>query len=150
MADLHGFNAEKVEPRGEYEPLPAGQYQVVIVDSQMKSTKAGDGAYLELTFEVLQGDSKGRKLWARLNLDNKNATAVEIARAELSAVCRAVGVMQPRDSLELHNLPMLITVRCKPRKDDGEIENRITKYERIEAQRGQAQQAPASTPPWRR
>ena len=33
---------------------------------------------------------------------------VKIARGELSAICRAVGVMQPRDSVELHNVPLEI------------------------------------------
>lgn len=150
MADLTGFDAEKVELRQEYEPLPAGKYQVVITDSEMKQTKAGDGEYLQLTFEVLEGDYKGRKLWARLNLVNPNETAVQIARAELSGVCRALGIPRPRDSVELHNLPLLITVRTRKRRDDGELENVIGKYEKIDALRTQPQQAVNSTPPWRR
>ena len=36
------------------------------------------------------------------------ATAVKIARAELSAICRAVGVMAPNDSVELHDLPLVM------------------------------------------
>lgn len=150
MADLTGFDAEKVEPRQEYEPLPAGKYQVVITDSEMKETKAGDGEYLQLTFEVLEGDYKGRKLWARLNLVNPNETAVQIARAELSGVCRALGILRPRDSVELHNLPLLITVRTRKRRDDNELENVIGKYEKIDVLRAQPQQAVNSTPPWRR
>ena len=54
---------------------------------------------------------KGRNLWARLNLDNPNEIAVKIARAELSALCRAVGVLEPKDSVELHNLPLVISVK---------------------------------------
>ena len=34
---------------------------------------------------------------------------MKIAHGELSAICRAVGVMQPKDSIELHNLPLLVT-----------------------------------------
>ena len=36
----------------------------------MKATKAGTGQYLQLGFQILDGPHKGRKLWARLNLDN--------------------------------------------------------------------------------
>ena len=49
---------------------------------------------------------------------------MKIARAELSAICRAVGVLAPNDSTELHNLPLVIHVRCKKRQDTGEITQR--------------------------
>ena len=35
-----------------------------------------------LTLQVIDGPYKGRMLWARLNLENPNSTAVQIARAE--------------------------------------------------------------------
>lgn len=149
MATLN-FDAHDVEPTTEFDPIPAGKYLALISDSEMRPTKAGTGNYLQLTFEILEGEHKGRHLWARLNLDNPNETAVKIARAELSSVCRAVGVMQPKDSIELHNLPLTIVVKCKKRRDADEIDNVIAKYERKEAASGQPQQAPTSTPPWRR
>jgi hypothetical protein len=150
MADLHGFNANQVEPSTEFEPIPAGKYLAVITDSEVKPTKSGSGSYLQLAFQVIEGDFKGRFVWARLNLDNANATAVQIARAELSAICRAVGVMTPNDSVELHNLPLVITVKCKKRDDTGDISNEIKGYAKREAAVGQPQQAPTNTPPWRR
>lgn len=151
MADLHGFNANQVEPTTEFEPIPAGKYLAVITDSEVKPTKSGSGSYLQLAFQVIEGDFKGRFVWARLNLDNANATAVQIARAELSAICRAVGVMTPNDSVELHNLPLVITVKCKKRDDTGDVSNEIKGYAKREAAAAaQPQQAPTSTPPWRR
>lgn len=130
MASLNGFNANEVEPAVEFEAIPPGQYTAVITESETKPTKAGLGSYLQLTFQVIDGPFKGRTLWARLNLDNPNATTVKIARAELSAVCRAVGVMQPRDSIELHNIPLVIKVGVKARADTGEPTNVIKGYER--------------------
>lgn len=151
MANLNGFNASEVEPTSNFDPLPAGKYLAVISDSEMKGTKNGSGSYLQLTFTVIEGQYKNRVLWARLNLNNPNATAVKIAKSELSAVCRAVGIMQPRDSVELHNIPVLITVKCRKRVDSGEIDNEIRGYER-KVSAGQAQQAPVTdnTPPWKR
>ena len=102
MADLNGFNANDVEPTGNFEAIPAGKYLAAITDSETKPTKTGAGSYLQLSFTVLEGEYKNRVLWARLNLANPNQTAVQIARGELSAICRAVGVMTPRDSAELH------------------------------------------------
>ncbi len=133
MAHLNNFDANTVEPLAAFDPIPAGKYLAAITESEMKPTKNGAGHYLELTFDVLEGQYKGRKLWTRLNLDNPNGQAVQIARGELSAICRAVGVMQPRDSVELHNLPVSVKVICKKREDNGEISNEIKGYEKKEA-----------------
>ena len=150
MADLRGFDANQVEPAVGFEAIPAGKYVAMIVESEMKPTKAGDGAFLELVFQIVEGEFKGRKLWSRLNLENANPLAVQIARAELSAICRAVGVMAPNDSVELHDLPLLITVKCRKREDTGDIVNEVKGYAKKEAAQGQPQQAAASVPPWRR
>jgi len=150
MADLNGFNANEVEPTTEFDPIPAGKYLAVIGESEMKPTKSGTGTYLQFKFEVLDGQYKGRHLWARLNLDNPNQLAVKIARAELSAICRAVGVMAPKDSVELHNLPLLITVKCKKREDTGDITNEIKGYAKKEAASGRPQQSETATAPWKR
>lgn len=152
MADLSGFDANNVEPTSDFDPIPVGKYAAVIVDSEMKPTKAGTGNYLQLTFQVIEGQYKNRLLWARLNLDNPNDMARKIAQGELSAICRAVGVLAPRDSVELHNLPLLIHVRCKKRSDTGEIVNEIRGYSTKELPAAAAKTAPvaSSTPPWRR
>ena len=152
MANLNGFNATDVDPATTFEPLPAGKYLAAISESEMKATKSGSGNYLQLTFTILEGDYKNRILWARLNLNNSNATAVKIARSELSAICHAVGVLQPRDSVDLHNLPLVITVKCKKREDTGDLTNEIKGYARKDAAAGQPQQAPVhdNTPPWKR
>lgn len=150
MANLTGFDANQVEPSADFEAIPAGKYLAMITESEIKPTKSGAGSYLQLTFEILEGPYKGRFLWSRLNLDNQNSTTVQIARAELSSICRAVGVMTPSDSVELHNLPMLITVKCKKRDDTGEVSNEIRGYARKEAVKGQPQQAATNAPPWRR
>jgi len=157
MADLGGFNANEVEPSASFEAIPAGKYIAAIVASEKKPTKAGTGSFLELTFQVLEGEYKGRKLWARLNLENPSTQAVQIARGELSAICRAAGVMQPRDSIELHNLPMQVTVKCKKRDDTGELTNELKGYAKKDTAAPQQQATPdgggayaGSTPPWTR
>jgi len=150
MANLNGFDANSVNPATDFEPLPAGKYLAIITDSEMKSTKSGSGNYLELTFQVIDGPFKGRMLWSRLNLDNPNAQAVQIAQGELSAICRAVGVMQPKDSIELHNLPLLVTVKCKKRDDTGDVVNEIRGYAKKETANGARAQETTNTPPWSR
>jgi hypothetical protein len=150
MVSLGNFDASTVEPSTVFDPIPAGKYLAAVVESQVKPTKSGKGEYLELTFQILEGEFSGRRLWARLNLNNPNAQTVKIARGELSAICRAVGVMTPNDSVDLHNLPLVIKVVCRRRKDNDELCNEVRGYERREAASGKPQQAQADAPPWRR
>ena len=131
--DLRGFDANSVEPNDSFDPLPNGDYLCIITASEMKPTKAGDGAYLELELQVIAGQYTGRKLWDRLNLNNANETAVRIARGALSSICRAVGVPQPNDSCELHDLPLLVKVACKKRDDNDELANVVKGYKRRDA-----------------
>ena len=156
MANLNGFDASQVDPNASFDPVPEGKYLAAITESEMKPTKNGKGSYLQLAFTILEGNFQGRMLWARLNLNNPNATAVKIAKSELSSICHAIGVMQPRDSVELHNIPLLINVKVKKRNDNDELTNEIKGYEvksSASVPAGQsAQQAPvnSATPPWKR
>lgn len=158
MADLHGFDAQTVEPNDSFDPIPNGDYLCIITASEMKPTKAGDGAYLELELEVLDGPYKGRKLWDRLNLNNSNDTTVKIAKGTLSAICRAVGVLQPKDSCDLYDLPMLVKIACKKRDDTDELTNSVKGYKRREGAASSPVMAAApvagtakpASPPWKR
>jgi hypothetical protein len=158
MAILN-FNANEVEPSKAFDPIPAGKYIAVITDSEMKETRAGTGRYLQLEFEITDGEFAGRKLWSRLNIENQNAEAVRMARADLSAICRAVNVLTPNDSADLHNLPLVIKVHCRKDKNTGEITNDIRGYESKANYKPEPKQAPAtsttaqtarvpSKPPW--
>lgn len=150
MVNLNGFDASKYEPLAEYEVLPEGNYKAIITASEMKSTKNGQGMFLEVTFQVIDGEYKGRNLWARLNLHNQNDTAVKIAQSELSTICRAVGVLVPKDSSELHNRPLIIKVRTKKRNDSGDLTNEIKGY--LPALPSIIEQSASTTskPPWAR
>jgi hypothetical protein len=135
LGDLN-FDASAVEPRASFEAIPAGVYDVVVVNSEKKTTKAGTGAFVELEMQILNGPYQNRKLWDRLNLWNPNDKAVAIARGTLSAICRAVGVLAPKDTAELHGKPLSCTVVVK-KDDDGNPTNEVKGYK----PRGGGQQA---------
>jgi hypothetical protein len=140
-ADLTGFDASTIPEQQEFTALPEGQYVMIATGSEWKVTKAGTGQYLQFVFEVLDGPFKGRKVWARLNLQNPNQTAVDIAQRELAAFCRAVGVIKPANSAELHNKPFMATIGIEV--DDRKREsNSVKKYEAV----GGVAQAPAFAP----
>ena len=126
---LNGFDANAVEPNGTFDPLPADWYKTVITASEEKPTKAKTGSYLEMKLEVIEGEYKGRLLFERLNLNNPNDQAVSIAQGTLSAICRATGVMTPKDSQDLHDKPIMVKVVVKPADGQYSASNDIKGYE---------------------
>jgi len=154
MANLNNFDANQVEPEVTRQPLPSGDYLAALIESEMKPTSNGKGKFLKLTFQVVDGDHKDRKIFDNLVLEHPNQETVRIARARLSAICRVIGVMAPKDSVELHNVPLVVKVGMKKRDDNGELANKVTGY----AKKGAAAPAPESagavaggkTPPWKR
>lgn len=134
------FDPNAVEPKQDFTPLPSGEYVAQIIDSDMKPTRAGTGQYLELTFQVVDGPMQGRLVWSRLNLDNPNAQAVQIAQQDLSAICHAIGHLQAvTDSTVLHNRPMVIRVEYREGSGNYGPSNEVKGYKRIEG-------APAAQP----
>jgi len=127
MADLSGFDASTVEPNEGFTAIPAGDYPVIITASEMKPTKNGEGKFLELKLQILSGPHQNRQLFDRLNLVNKNEMAVQISKGTLSAICRAVNVMTPKDSAELHNKPLTAIVKVKEDKN-GNKQNEVKGY----------------------
>ena len=134
MSNLAGynFNAEEVEPSSSFDPIPAGWYTAIISSSEMKATRDGYGEYLSLTLQVIEGQYENRLVFARLNLKNANDKAVDIARKDLAAICRAVGVMSPQSSEQLHDIPLMIKVKVRPASGDYEASNDIGGYKAVE------------------
>lgn len=129
MASLEGFDAEKVEPSTGFDPIPDNEYTAMIVDSEVKPTKKGTGKYLNLSLEVVDGPYRGRRLWDMLNLWNPSAEAVQIAEATLSAICRSIGVMRPKESAELHNKVLKIKVAIEPHSEKPNVfQNKVKRY----------------------
>jgi hypothetical protein len=142
MAALN-FNAEGIDTTSQFDAIPAGDYEAMVTDSTMKRTKDNAGEYLELTIEVQSGQYQGRKLWDRLNLQNRNVTAVEIAQKQLAQLCHATGVMQVQDSQQLHNRPIIMKVSVKNDPSRG-LTNEIKGYK---ARGTTSAQAPAFAAP---
>lgn len=136
---LINFNAAGVqieERSNNFGPLPKGEYEMMIVKSDTKPTKAGTGHYLETEMHVISGEHSGRRHWERFNLDNPNAQAVKIAQESLAKLCAALGLEEVNDSEELHDRPFIADVGID-KKD--ETRNVIWGYK-------PAMEAPAAKP----
>lgn len=146
MASLTGYIDYNAQPESDRAPLPTGDYLAIISGSDMKPTKTGTGEYLELEHTVIEGPAKGRKFWARLNLQNANSTAVAIAQQHLAQIRHATGVLQPTESFQLHNIPMLVRVELVPASAKRDREgNEVREWKKA----GVAAPTPApSAPPY--
>lgn len=128
------YDPNAVEPdSGVREPIPEGRYVLQVTDSDVVATSTGSGQMLKLTFEVFDGEFKGRKVFENLNIQNANAQAQEIAQRQLSALCRAAGITQTlTDSQDLHFQPFEADVKIDPeRTANGKTyapRNAIKKY----------------------
>lgn len=129
------FNAAAVEPQQprQYGPLPAGEYEMMVVKSDVKPTKAGTGHYLELEMHVVSGEHSGRRLWERLNIDNPNKQAEDIAKQALAGLCGALGITDMTETEQLHDQVFTAFVEIDRKEPDR---NRIVGY-------GSIAQAPA-------
>lgn len=138
------FNANSVEPMQPrtYGPLPAGDYEMIIVKSDVKLTKAGTGHYIELEMQVVSGEHSGRRHWERLNVDNPNKQSEEIAKEALAALCFAVGVTDVEDTAQLHDIPFVAHFEIDRKEPDR---NKITGYATAGAAKPAAP-APAARP----
>ena len=130
MANLRGFDASSVPPSEEIGALPNGTYTVAVTDSEMRPPKSGDGEMLVLTYTVLEGEHRNRKVWDYLCLQHSDPDTVKYARSNLSAICHAVGVLRPDDSSDLHGIPFQIRVKSKP-DAAGVPRNSVAAYQKL-------------------
>ena len=147
------FNANDVEPADDFELIPVGDYKAMITESQFKDTTANPAnKYLSIKLQIIDGKYKNRLLFDNLNLirsgnSEKDQTTVRIAQQRLSSICRAVGKMNIKDSGELHNKPLCITVGIQAATGKYGESNTIKAYKSINGGNTlpQQQTAPAET-----
>lgn len=104
--------SEVVEMGSLNEILPQGKYLAIVLDSEIAETKSG-GEMLSLTFEIMQGEHKNRKIWHNFNIKNASEKAERIARGELMALCSALDVVVKSSTSELHDKVLCIEVKHK-------------------------------------
>jgi hypothetical protein len=126
MAALSPFNPDDVTD--DREILPAGNYPAQIIESSLAETKSG-GTMLKLTWEILDGPAKGRRVWENLNIVNSNEQAQAIAARSLKHICTAVGFKGVlTDSDVLHFKPVELTVAIQPAKGEYGESNQVKGY----------------------
>ena len=128
MAQFH-FDASTVAPQASTGPVPAGTYLAQIIESDVAPLKSGKGNGLKLTFEIIDGQYKGRRIWENLNIQHENDETQRIAQSQLSALCHAVNEIKVKDTAVLHHKPVSIRVVVREAQGQWQASNTIKGYE---------------------
>lgn len=125
-----GFDVNEVEPsapRGEYEPIPAGNYILKALEADEKTTASG-GTMITAKFEVVKGEHAGRLLWQNFNVVNKSPTAQSIGRGQIVAWAHACGKPNADDTDKLLGKPFAASVDIDPAKNGYKASNKIKAF----------------------
>ena len=110
-----------------FEPLPAGEYKVQIVDSDIVTPKSGNGSMIKFTYEVIADPQfDGRKIFDNIIIEHSSVEAERIGKQKLNTICALTGVKALKDTAQLHGKAMALLVSVKD--NNGEKQNVIKKY----------------------
>ena len=126
------FDATKVAPNEGFGLIPAGEYQAKIVATEMVKNNSGKGKHLKIKVQIIGPEYKGRILFDRLNLVNPSKEAVQIAEAQLSAICHALEIKRIKDTQQLHGKPLNVSVIVEPGTNGYKDQNKIQVYTKLE------------------
>jgi len=119
----------------DYEPqpygfsvLPENIYTVEITDISHTKTKKG----INMTYTVMEGDYKGRKLFDNANIFHENEVSKAIGYKKLDGISYALGLKQKlTNTAYLLRKPFKIRV-TKGVNKEGDIVNRIRRYYKLD------------------
>ena len=101
LTETFDVNELPVGNAGNFEPLPAGWYTCTISQAELKDTKAGNGQYIKLRYDITGPSHQGRVVFGNLNIKNANPKAEEIGRQQLGEIMRAIGLAKVADTDQL-------------------------------------------------
>lgn len=140
LAEEFNVNDLPVGNTGNFEPLPAGWYTCTISQAELKDTKAGNGQYIKLRYDITGPTHQGRVVFGNLNIKNANSKAEEIGRQQLGDIMRAIGLAKVTDTDQLIGGQIGIKLEIKQDAQYG-ASNEVKGFKSVT---GSA--APAATP----
>ena len=143
-------------PVAQYDnsPIPEGDYKAVVKSAEVQTTKAGNGQYIKVRFDITGDTHAGRVVFSNINIRNPNPKAEEIGRQQLGELARALGIKTVNDTDQL--IGGHCQIKVVVRQSEGyDPQNEIKRFKAID---GAAMPKPVvqqtttisggSTPPW--
>ena len=127
MAKLQ-FNSAGKDTGGDFEPLPVGDYNMMVIESEISPNKKGTGSYLKIVLHCLDDEYQGRRVYEYINIDHPNEKVVAIAERQLAELCNAVGVLELEDTQELHEIPFVARLKVEAGNEQFGPSNKVKKF----------------------
>jgi|TARA_R110000787_G_scaffold91982_3_gene193694 hypothetical protein len=145
MANLgQSFNTNEIpESDNNFDPIPAGWYEVSVNSAELKETKAGTGEYIAMRYDVLGPAHQGRVIFGNLNIRNPNPKAQDIGIQQLGELMRAIGLASVEDTDQLVGGHLEVKVKIREASGGYEASNDVSGFKAI---KGGATPMPAKKP----
>ena len=124
------INANELPAGSDFDVLPAGWYQAKVKATELKQTKAGNGEYISLQFEILGPSHQGRVVFSNINIMNPNPKAEEIGLSQLNSLLSAIGLSQISDTDQMINGEAMIKLSIKRSEEYGD-KNEVKGYKAV-------------------
>lgn len=143
-----GFDVSEVEADApaSYDPIPEGEYVLKALDAEEKTTAKGDGSYIKVKFEVVNGEHAGRLIWQNFNVNNPSEKAQRIGRQQIVAWATACGKPDANDTDKLLESKFKAAVSIEKGTGGYSDSNRIKAFLFDTAKPATSAKPPASKP----
>lgn len=128
MASIAGLYNPDAEPSTGFDLLPDDTYTLEIVESSYDANQDGDGMSLSLKAQVIGGDYDQRSYYIWMDLEHDDEKRQERGQRDFAALRRAVGVLNPQDTEELHFKPFQVKIGRYTSKKTGKTNNTVKEY----------------------
>lgn len=131
MSILDALDLHDVDPEsGGYDPLPKGDYEMIIVDIEQKENSKGTGELIAVELQIPDDAEEyaGRKVFLNYTVKHENQKAVNIGKARVKALILATKNHAPATLDELIGETVKVTLKVKPAQGDYEASNDVKKF----------------------
>lgn len=128
----------EVKTKKTYDPMPKGKYLMQLTRLTEKDTKAGNGTYLDATFQVVEGEFKNRLVFHKFHVANPNSKCQEVGIDQLNKFLKCSGAHGGLADLdfdtervsEFINKPVAANVGIEEGSGGYKDRNRITSFQK--------------------
>lgn len=146
--DRH-YNPQNLPEKTPMTAIPKGIYIAQAEKAELKTTKSGDGVFVEIMWRVQGPSYEGACVFDRMNIDNRSERAKQIGLAQMGQLQKAVGALFS-DTSDIVGRVCQISVAVEADKS-GQYEDKNTIRDYLALAPGQHpampyQQAPINRP----
>ena len=104
----------------DFAPLPEGWYTAQVAEVSDHQTKAGNGRYIKVRYDIQGPTHSGRVVFGNINYQNANEVAERIGRQQIGKLATAAGITQLRDSDQLVGATVQIKLTIRKSEEYGD------------------------------